>query len=207
MYSQVHNSISDHSHLLRVFLVYIFHNDQHVSVFVLLRVFVWQEAEAEDEVADESVHDAPSHVSDVASPASVSASVTPTQDRATADNVVVGIWPTNVDAATKIGDIQSTPARAAGPPAAKKKKTKNAESAATSPLNTANALMTAVQQSLMEPKTYEPPNSTRIFCDLLYRQLMTIPNEETREMLQYEIHSTVMRYKFGAGNGHKSPRT
>jgi len=161
-------------------------------------VFVWQEAEAEDEVADESVHGAPSHISDVASPASVSATVTPTEDLATADNGVVGISPPNVDAVTKIGDIQSTPARAAGPPAAKKKKMKNAESAATSPLNTANALMNAVHQRLMEPKTYEPPNSTRIFCDLLYRQLMTIPNEETREMLQYEIHSTVMRYKFGA---------
>ncbi len=55
-----------------------------------------------------------------------------------------------------------------------------------------SAMCERLQQKSVEKSA---TNSTRVFCELMYHQLMSIPNEDDREMLQLELHSIIMRFK------------
>jgi len=63
----------------------------------------------------------------------------------------------------------------------------------TAVLQSTNDMMSAVCQRLGRP--LEASNSTRLFCDMLYQQLMNLPTDQDRELIQYEIHGLLIRYK------------
>ena len=53
------------------------------------------------------------------------------------------------------------------------------------------------QQESAVPVPDQPaPNSTRIFCDMLYAELMSVSDVHAREQLHYQLHSVVMRHKY-----------
>ena len=93
----------------------------------------------------------------------------------------------NAEAGTSAGECNKPVMHAQN-----KRKKSRADSSDVS-LEKANNLMSVVYKQLTEPK--QQPNATRAFCDMLYRQLMTIEDEHDRETLQFQLHSTVMQHK------------
>ena len=82
-----------------------------------------------------------------------------------------------------------------------KKAARSAASDTTAALRTASDVMVAVSQRLAEKKAQaDQPNPTRAFCDLMYQQLMSIPNNVEREQLQYDIHGLILHHKRSAAS-------
>ena len=65
-------------------------------------------------------------------------------------------------------------------------------------LSKASEMLTAISASISRKEAEQPqaPNTTRIFCDMLYGELMSIADVRAREQLQYQLHSVVMRHKY-----------
>jgi hypothetical protein len=86
-----------------------------------------------------------------------------------------------------------------GPTSAKKfcgSSSKSLKSESSAALRNVSSVMSSVAKQLSLPKEERhKPNSTRLFCDMLYEQLMKIDNEDEREMMQYEIHGLLLRKK------------
>lgn len=77
------------------------------------------------------------------------------------------------------------------------KKVRSTSQATETALMTASSVLDVVAKRLDEKATArsdEKSNPTRLFCDMIYQQLMTIP-EEDRDMVQYEIHGIVIAHK------------
>jgi len=60
-------------------------------------------------------------------------------------------------------------------------------------------LMTNISAKMSESAAPVPeqqaPNTTRI-CDMMYAELMNIPDVRAREQLQYQLHSVIMQYNY-----------
>jgi hypothetical protein len=66
-------------------------------------------------------------------------------------------------------------------------------------MRSANNVMTAVYERLQQKQQKSQENSvinsSRAFCELMYQKLLSIPNEDDREILQFELHSVMINFK------------
>ena len=65
-------------------------------------------------------------------------------------------------------------------------------------LNKASEMLRSVSANILRERAEQPavPNTTRIFCKMLYGELMSIADVRAREQLQYQLQSVVMRHKY-----------
>ena len=61
-----------------------------------------------------------------------------------------------------------------------------------SELMTTNTAKISRQESAVPVPDQPVPNSTRVFCDMLYAELMSVSDLRTCEHLQYQLHSVVI---------------
>lgn len=95
--------------------------------------------------------------------------------------------------ATNMQVEQPTPS---APPIAKKFRGGPKPNSTETALRSAQSVLSIVKKRLeVEPNVVPKPNSTRLFCDMLYEQLMTISDVDEREMIQYELHGIMMQRK------------
>lgn len=75
------------------------------------------------------------------------------------------------------------------------KKIRSTSQATETALKTASSVLDVVAKRLDTTMTAKAAdNPTRLFCDMLYQQLMSIPEDE-RDMVQYELHGVVIGHK------------
>ena len=85
---------------------------------------------------------------------------------------------------------------AGGERLSKRRRQTEHDSASASAIKSASTVMNSIYERMQQKSQKTESNATRAFCDLMYQQLMSIEDDESREMLQFELHSVIMRFKF-----------